>query len=306
MPGGATTGNVVVAVGGQASNGATFTVISGSARITLVQHVSEDAGVATSATLAFNTGNTKGNWIGVCIRAGAVNESLSVTDSNGNTYHKAIQFSETADGNSFGILYAENVAAGPNTIRVSDTAQATLRFAILEYSGVATSSSLDGIATSQGSNATPNSGSATTTANGDLLLGAIITANSATFGAGSGYKVEESVPADPDTKLIVEDQIQTTAGNASAGASLGASDFWAAGLAAFTAASGVGTAPSITSLSPTSGPVGAAVTITGTNFGATQGTSTVTFNGTAGTPTSWSATSMVVPVPAERRPATWW
>src|SRR5205823_13395261 len=51
-------------------------------------------------------------------------------------------------------------------------------------------------------------------------------------------------------------------------------------------------------LSPTSGPVGAAVTIAGTNFGATQGSSTVTFSGTAATPTSWSATSIVVPVPA--------
>ena len=57
-------------------------------------------------------------------------------------------------------------------------------------------------------------------------------------------------------------------------------------------------APSITSLSPTSGAVGTSVTIAGTNFGATQGTSTVTFNGTAGTPTSWSATSIVVPVPS--------
>jgi regulation of enolase protein 1 (concanavalin A-like superfamily) len=56
-------------------------------------------------------------------------------------------------------------------------------------------------------------------------------------------------------------------------------------------------APSITSLSPPSGPVGTAVTITGTNFGASKGTSTVTFNGTTATPTSWSASSIVVPVP---------
>jgi hypothetical protein len=56
--------------------------------------------------------------------------------------------------------------------------------------------------------------------------------------------------------------------------------------------------PSITSLSPASSAVGAAVTITGTNFGAPQGTSTVTFNGIPATPTSWSATSIVVPVPA--------
>jgi hypothetical protein len=56
--------------------------------------------------------------------------------------------------------------------------------------------------------------------------------------------------------------------------------------------------PGITSLSPTSGPVGTSITITGTNFGATKGASTVTFNGTAATPTSWSATSIVAPVPS--------
>ncbi len=55
--------------------------------------------------------------------------------------------------------------------------------------------------------------------------------------------------------------------------------------------------PSITSLNPASGLVGTSVTITGTNFGATQGTNTVKFNGTTATPASWSATSIVAPVP---------
>ena len=57
-------------------------------------------------------------------------------------------------------------------------------------------------------------------------------------------------------------------------------------------------APTLTSLSPTTGPVGASVTIAGTNFGATQGTSTVRFNGTTASPPSWAAASIVVPVPA--------
>ena len=57
-------------------------------------------------------------------------------------------------------------------------------------------------------------------------------------------------------------------------------------------------APSITSLSQMSGAVGTSVMIAGTNFGATQGTSTVTFNGTAGTPTAWRATSITVAVPS--------
>jgi uncharacterized protein DUF4038/IPT/TIG domain-containing protein/collagenase-like protein with putative collagen-binding domain len=58
------------------------------------------------------------------------------------------------------------------------------------------------------------------------------------------------------------------------------------------------TPPSITSLKPSSGPVGTSVTIAGTNFGATQGSSTITFSGTVATPTSWSATSIVAPVPS--------
>ncbi len=49
------------------------------------------------------------------------------------------------------------------------------------------------------------------------------------------------------------------------------------------------------SLLPTSGPVGAPVTITGMNF---LSTGTVTFNGTAATPTGWTATSIVAPVPS--------
>src|SRR5258706_11786309 len=55
--------------------------------------------------------------------------------------------------------------------------------------------------------------------------------------------------------------------------------------------------PSSAKLNPTSGVAGASVTLTGANFGATQGSSTVQFNGTVATPTSWSATSIVVSVP---------
>ena len=56
-------------------------------------------------------------------------------------------------------------------------------------------------------------------------------------------------------------------------------------------------APSITNLSPTSGAAGTVVTISGASFGASQGASSVSFNGTAATPTSWTASSIAVPVP---------
>src|SRR5947208_3332722 len=100
---------------------------------------------------------------------------------------------------------------------------------------------MDGTAaTAQGISASPNSGNLTTTASGDLLLRAILTRNPTSFTAGSGYTVEEAVPAKPNTKLIADDQIQLAAGTASASALLGASDSWAAALAAFKAAGGTG------------------------------------------------------------------
>ncbi|MGA8430401.1 MAG: choice-of-anchor D domain-containing protein, partial [Candidatus Sulfotelmatobacter sp.] len=62
---------------------------------------------------------------------------------------------------------------------------------------------------------------------------------------------------------------------------------------------GTGTAlPHITSLSASSGVVGASVTIQGTGFGAAQNGSTVTFGGSPGSPATWSATSISVTVPS--------
>jgi hypothetical protein len=60
----------------------------------------------------------------------------------------------------------------------------------------------------------------------------------------------------------------------------------------------VGTPPNVSYTNPASGPVGTSVTVTGSYFGATQGNSTVSFNGTQATPTSWSDTSIVAPVPS--------
>lgn len=60
----------------------------------------------------------------------------------------------------------------------------------------------------------------------------------------------------------------------------------------------VGTPPTISYTNPVNGPVGTSVTIVGTYFGTSQGGSTITFNGTTATPTSWSNTQVVAPVPS--------
>ena len=55
--------------------------------------------------------------------------------------------------------------------------------------------------------------------------------------------------------------------------------------------------PSLTSLTPAMGGSGTPIVLSGANFLPVQGSSTVTFAGTAATPTAWSDTSITVPVP---------
>ena len=56
--------------------------------------------------------------------------------------------------------------------------------------------------------------------------------------------------------------------------------------------------PTVTTIDPTFGTIGTSVTVSGYNFGDTQGTNTVTFNGVGATPTTWTSTSIVAPVPS--------
>jgi YD repeat-containing protein len=56
--------------------------------------------------------------------------------------------------------------------------------------------------------------------------------------------------------------------------------------------------PTITGVSPTSGPVGTVVSIAGMNFGTSQGASQVAFNGTVAPVVSWIATAISARVPA--------
>src|SRR5579863_753417 len=57
-------------------------------------------------------------------------------------------------------------------------------------------------------------------------------------------------------------------------------------------------APTITKMVPTSGPVGSSVTIIGSNYGSTQGSSTVSLNGINAVVTSWGVDGFVAAIPS--------
>ena len=253
VPTGATTGGVVVSVGGVASNGMTFTVTTPGPSISSLNPTSGVVGASVTVSGA-NFGSTQGSstvkfsgttgtptsWsassIVVPVPTGATTGSVVVT---------------VGGVASNGVTFTLTTTPGPSISSLSPTSGA-----------VGTS------VTVTGSNFGSTQGTSTVTFNG--------TAGTPTSWSASTIVVP--VPTSATTGNVVV----TVGGVASNGV-------------AFTVP--VPT-PSITGVSPTSGQVGTSVTVTGSNFGATKGSSTVKFNGTTGTPTSWSASSIVVPVPA--------
>jgi hypothetical protein len=252
----------------------------------------------TTVAITYTAAQTLGNLNVVVVGWNDSTATVSsVGDLRGNTYALAgVPVVQSATG-SQAIYYAKNIAAaaaGANTVTVTFSVAARYPdIRIAEYSGLDTVNPLDVSTGARGTTTSiSNSGPVTTTNANDLLVGANLV-QSTTIGAGTGY-TSRRITQDAD---ILEDRVVTVTGSYSATAALNKVQPWIMQLVAFRAAGSGTPAPSITSLNPTSGVVGAPVTITGSNFGASQGTSTVTFNGTAATPTSWSATSITVPVP---------
>jgi regulation of enolase protein 1 (concanavalin A-like superfamily) len=127
-------------------------------------------------------------------------------------------------------------------------------------------------------------------------VGTAVTINGANFGASQGTSsIKFNGTAAAPSSWTASSIVAPVPGGATSGSVVVTVNNVASNAVGFTVTSAQG--PAISSLSPTSGAIGASVTITGSNFGATRGTSTVRFNGTAATPTSWSANSIVVPVP---------
>ncbi len=298
VPSGATTGNVVVTVNGVASNAMAFTVPGTTPSIAFVQQAYSVPTSGSSVTVTLPSAQAAGNLNVVVVGWNDTTRSVqSVTDSKGNAYVRAVGPTALAGAATQSIYYAKNIAgaaAGANTVTVTFDGTANYPdIRVAEYAGLDPVNPFDGGVGASGSALTSDSGSFTTTMANELLVGAN-TVTKHTTSAGSGFTSRVMTSPDGD---ILEDRIATSTGgyNATAPVSGGS---WVMQIAGFRAASAPSTAPSIATLSPTGGPVGTAVTIAGANFGSTKGTSTVTFNGTTATPTSWSATSIVVPVPS--------
>ncbi len=256
----------------------------------------------TSMAATFSAPTTAGNAILIGVTYGNVNPTITATDSQGNTYVQAIKTYDSGHRQGSAILYATNIKGETNntvTVKFSSSV-AYLAVGIHEYSGLAASGALDVTAGVTGKGASPSSPAAKTTAGGDLVFGCAVEdsiGRGDTFTAGAGFA--KRVDLGNAAAYADEDSVQTTAGSIAATWTLSPSSTWLVDLAAFKTTGGAQApvAPVISGLSPASGPVGTSVTISGTNFGATKGTSTVSFSSITASTTSWSSTAIVATVP---------
>ena len=273
VPAGAPSGLVTVAVGGEASNGLAFVV---ERPAPLIEAVDSSFG-PEGATVEIS-----GRNFGPAMEASQGWSGVSIDGLWGMpTYwsDREIHVSAPA-GVSGGLIVVTSVGQESNGIPFTVARSKRMPRAVAASSVAPRAGpelkSLDPAGGSvgtpvkiKGKNLGDEQGGSTVTFNGTAVTNYVTWSNK---------KIDVTVPAGATTG----DVVVTVGGVATAGIE-------------FTVTAG--TAPTIGSLDPDSGPEGTTVEITGTNFGASQGTSSVTFNGTPATPTNWSDTSITVAVP---------
>ena len=163
------------------SNGQSGTLTNGysytsNATIKLVQAATGPSTIQasnTSVAVAYVHSQTAGDLNIVAVGCRDTTSSISsVTDSNGNTYTRAVG-PTTGTGLQQSIYYAKNILGGSNTVTVKFSQAAAYPDAIiLEFSGLDPTSPLDVTAAATGTGTTASSGSATTTSANELIFGA--------------------------------------------------------------------------------------------------------------------------------------
>jgi hypothetical protein len=331
VPSGATTGNVVVNASGVNTNGISFTVLaapsitsltptSGAVGASITIAGSNFGATQGSSTVKFNgTSATVTTWSATSVVAtvptgattGNVVVHASGVDSAGKAFTVVAAPSITSLSPTSGAVGASVTIAGSNfgstqgtsTVKFNGTIAtitswaagsivtkvptgATTGNVVVHASGVdSNGSAFTVLPTPSISSLSPTSGA----------VGASVTITGTNFGSTQGTS---TVKFNGTTATTVTTWTATSiVAIVPTGATTGSVVVTVSGVASTGVTFTVVAAPSITSLSPSSALVGTSVTITGTGFGSTQGSSTVSFNGTAATPTSWNSTTVKAPVP---------
>jgi RHS repeat-associated protein len=250
VPSGATTGNVVVTVNGIASNGVAFMVSPlsqlsgvgfvqgnysavstaeyGTSNIMAACYQDSSGGMTSTIQVPFPLEQTAGDLNVAIVSWRDTNADAQVLGDEANNQYTAMgKFSQSGNGQQQ-IWFAPNIVGGTNIVDVvfvstKGNCVTTPEVRIAEYRGISTNSGFSAVDVSAtqntSSSATCNSGSKSTTNQNDLLVGANLAGKTTTL-AGANYV--NRVVTTPQGDAL-EDQIVTSTGSYSAGATMAAS-----------------------------------------------------------------------------------
>jgi chitodextrinase len=232
------------------SNTATA-ITSNAGTVGNVQSAAQDPAAGNTVSVTYAAAQTAGNLNVVVVGWNdSISSVASVTDSRNNTYLVAAGPTTYAGNATQVIYYAQNIAAGANTVTVTfNTTVNSPDVRVLEYSGIMTSAALDVSAGASGSGTSLSSGTSTTTNANDLLVGANYIGGGF-VAVGSGYT--QRLVTNPDADLV-EDRLVSATGSYSATSTQSPASWWVMQMAAFRTAGGSST--------PTISPRNAALTL---------------------------------------------
>ena len=274
----------------------TYTTASSTGTITAVGSLGFKAANGTT-TLAVSPQHS-GDLLALVVKADASSVSASSVSGGGvGTWTRAQGPYGGYSGHDLEIWTGTVATTGASTITVGFSGSVTAVYTGLSVQEFSSSASSPLWATDVGGGLS-NASSTTTTfpkltpsGSGELYFGYAAVANTASAGTTSGFSYATTSDGDIATyDTSVSAAVQPTAKQSPTGASGSVAVLLSAGPASIT--------PTVTSVSPTSGPTAgaASVTITGTNF---TGVTAVTFGTVSATPiTVNSPQSVTVPAPA--------
>jgi hypothetical protein len=203
--------------------------------IGLVQANAVQGSAVGSVSVAFPVANSAGKLILAFVRMSTSTQTVTVTDTAGNTYIEAVGQAQIADGSQVHLFYAKNIPGVTNTVKATFSAANNHPWlAIYEYQGLNAINPLDQIAQAQGASASPSTGATPTTTSGSELVFAgfgFPASYTGTQAVGAGYTlIQNDVGTSPAAN---ESTLVTTTGSYTATYGLGASANWSAIVATF-------------------------------------------------------------------------
>lgn len=195
---------------------------------------------ASTCLSGFGSNNTAGGTIVFIARVSATGRTVTVADTRGNTYTGAggdVSATGTGTGTIY-IFHADNIAAGANSVTVTVSGAATnIRQNIIEYAGLATSSSLDATNSNTALAATSVTTGAVTCGAGDVVVAAASAAAD-----GSPFTISAPWNARGNTSnagfgvvglAVAEDQVNVSSGSYNGAITLNSAQNYASVIACF-------------------------------------------------------------------------